>query len=161
MAAAHADDVQSCAGIESDVARLECYDKLAGLEAAEEPAAAAAPAAPVRPAPSEAPGKPASPAETMPEQVFGKSVEEAQVAYAEAAGIKEVDEIRGTVAKAAKDGLGHIIVELENGQRWRQARKEYFKVRAGDEVVITKATLGSYSMQNVSGGRWTKVRRID
>ncbi|NIV17637.1 MAG: hypothetical protein GWN47_04330 [Woeseiaceae bacterium] len=159
--AAHAGDLQSCVGIDSDVARLECYDQLAGLEAAEESAASAAALAPAQPAASAAPEKPAPPAEAMSEQVFGKSVEEAQVAYAEAMGTKEVDEISGTVVSAGKDGFGHVIVELDNGQRWRQARKEYFKLRPGDEVVIKKAALGSYSMQKMSGGRWTKVRRID
>ena len=151
---AQAGDLQTCASIESDVARLECYDLLSGRAAGEERAAVKAAAAKKQAAPAAAP-KP------MPEEVFGKSVEDTQEAYARAAGIEEVSEIRATVAKVSKDGYGRVSVVLDNGQRWRQIRKAYFKVSEGDEVIVRKAALQSYTLQMASGGRGTKVRRVD
>lgn len=153
---AQAGDLQTCASIESDVARLECYDLLSGRAAGEERAAAKAAAAEEQAAPA-----PAAAPKPMPEEVFGKSVEDTQEAYARAAGIEEVSEIRATVAKVSKDGYGRVSVVLDNGQRWRQIRKAYFKVSEGDEVIVRKAALQSYTLQMASGGRGTKVRRVD
>lgn len=155
-ATAHSDSLETCAGIDADTDRLACYDRLAGREAGEKAAAAA-------PAPTKAEATPqAEPEpETTPEDVFGKPPEEVYAAYAEATGVADVNEIRATVVTAGRDSRGHVMVELDNGQRWRQARKEYFKVSDGDEVVISKAVLGSYTMKRVSGGRGTKVRRTN
>lgn len=153
-ASAHSNDLETCAHIDSDAARLECYDGLAGRVSGEAAAAAA-------PAPTQAEATPQAEPETTPEDVFGKPPEEIYAAYAEATGVEEVNEIRATVVTAGKDSRGHVMVELDNGQRWRQVRKEYFKVSDGDEVVISKAVLGSYNMKRASGGRGTKVRRTN
>ena len=78
-----------------------------------------------------------------------------------AAGVEEFDEVVARVIRVVKDGRGRFVLVLDNQQRWRQVSSERFKIKVGDEVVIREAALGSFVLQQRSGGRKTKVRRQD
>ncbi len=168
--------VVDCSEIESDEARLACYDERFGrsdagdqvppsaveatadVAAAPEPAATAEPAA--ESAPAVAPAPEAAP-KASGEQLFGKSSDETSAAIAEAAGVEDVSSITASATSVASDPYGKITISLDNGQRWRQVRAERFDVSVGDEVVIRRAVFGSFTLQRKSGGRKTKVRRLD
>lgn len=139
-----------CRDVESERLRLECYDGIADRLMAE-PETSVAPLAV---------GAPITPetAETEPENLFGKSAEDTSAIIAEA---EDVDEAVARVIRVVKDGRGRFLIVLDNQQRWRQIGSDRFKIKVGDEVVIRAAALGSFSLQQRSGGRKTKVRRQD
>jgi len=134
---AQADGISDCSALEADEARLKCYDEAMQRKA------------------------PAEDSKSVPEQVFGKSADETSAIIAESAGVEDIDEIGGPVVAVSEDPYGRITVKLDNDQEWKQVRSERYDVDVGDEVVIRKALLNSYSLQHKSGGRKTKVRRID
>lgn len=139
---AQADELGECATLESDEARLQCYDEAAQRAAA--PAEEAAPAS-----------------VPQPKELFGKTAEETSEIIAEAAGAENVNEISGKVVAVASDPYRRYTVTLDNGQKWTQSRTDRFDVDVGDDVTVRKATLGSFTMENKSGGGQTKVRRVD
>lgn len=152
-AMAQADELSECATLESDEARLNCYDEAAQRAAA--PAEEAAPAA-AEPAPATTPAS-----VPQPKELFGKSAEETSEIIAEAAGVENVDEISGKVVAVARDPYRRHTVTLDNGQKWTQTRTDRFDVDVGDDVTVRKATLGSFTMKNETDGGQTKVRRVD
>ena len=149
---AQADEFSVCATIDSDDARLKCYDEATKrVEPAEPvPEVEALPAA-----------EPAEDTDSVPEQVFGKSADETSAIIAEATGVEDIAEISGRVVAATEDSYGRITVKLDNSQKWKQVRADRFDVDVGDEVVVRKAALSSFALQRKSGGRQTKVRRVD
>ncbi len=143
-----AEGLLDCLGIESDDARLRCYDEVAARQ--DTPAPATEPPAVTMPAPA-----------ASQDQTFGRSAEDMSAIIAKVAGVDEVDEISATVIRVTRDPHGRFAVLLDSQQRWRQIGAERFKIKAGDEIVIRRAALSSYSLQRRSGGRKTKVRRLD
>lgn len=139
-----------CSNIESDDARLQCYDSVAGRVTADESQAH----------PPNSDEDDQAPVATSVEQ-FGKAPEKVTEIIAESAGIETVDEIRASVERVNKDLHGRLVFALDNKQKWRQVRSESMYIKAGDEVRIRRAALGSFTLQLQSGGRKTKVRRVD
>lgn len=137
-----------CREVESERLRLECYDGIADRLMAE---------ASVTPAALEASKNPEA-AETESENLFGKSAEGTSAIIA---GVEEVDEVVARVTRVVKDGRGRLVLVLDNQQRWRQVSSERFRIKVGDEVVIRDAAMGSFVLQQRSGGRKIKVRRQD
>ena len=150
---ASAEEFLGCREVETERLRLECYNGIADRLVAELEAA-------VAPVALDAPKTPEA-AATESENLFGKSAEGTSAIIAEAAGVEEVDEIVARVTRVVKDGRGRLVLVLDNQQRWRQVSSERFKIKVGDEVVIRDAALGSFVLQQRSGGRKTKVRRQD
>ena len=150
---ASAGEFLGCLGVESERLRLECYDGSAGRLTAELDAS-------VAPAASDAP-KGTEAAETEPENLFGKSAEDTSAIIAEAAGAEEFNEVVARVTRVVRDSRGRFLLVLDNQQRWRQVSSERFNIKAGDEIIIREAALGSLALQQRSGGRKTKVRRQD
>ena len=74
---------------------------------------------------------------------------------------ERADEIVARVTRVVKDNRGRLIIVLDNQQRWRQVSSERFQVKVGDEIVIRKAILGSFVLQQRTGGRKTTVRQQD
>lgn len=129
----------TCRGLSDSSARLACYDRLADA-AASPPTAVETPAA-AAPAPARSAAVPAS-----AEERFG--VPEAQLLRAEAAREpprRELKALRAHVTLAQRKGNGGLRLKLDNGQVWYQiSPSEDVDIEAGDEVVINKASLGSY-----------------
>lgn len=130
-------ELRSCVGIERNTERLACFDRavaaLMGVEGAKAPSA---------------------------ESMFGLV---ASTPRSDAPRSDDVDEdLRKLTAKvaavaSANDGLA--IVTLENGQVWRQISGNQMLLKAGDEVTINRAALGSFQML-VPSGRNGKVKRV-
>ena len=162
-------DLQACAAVTADAARLACYDRLAG-RGASGPAPAATPHAEV-PAPaaraastaaasvpvSESPATPApaavpAPAGAPPGRSFGLYPAEhpppPPVAKSMSARVVGV----GTGAD------GHMTATLEGGELWELDDADPL-LAAGDTVTISRATFGSFLMQTPSK-RSHRVRRL-
>lgn len=159
---AQAGESVDCSGIESDVERLECYDAAARRSSVSQPDSRPAGEEPPAPGQAVAPEADTEPAPAAtPEELFGKSEDDKNAAIAAAAGVEEVKNVTAAVTRVVEDPYGKKTIDLDNGQRWRQVRTEPFKVKVGDEVVVRSAIMRSFSMQLKSGGRKTKVRRVD
>jgi len=76
----------------------------------------------------------------------------------------EIDSIRVDIKETRFDPLGQLIVELANGQVWKQIDSNRVRVSSLQPptfVVIRRAALGSYLMQLDDEGRAIRVRRQD
>lgn len=74
----------------------------------------------------------------------------------------EISEIETTVASARRNGLGKMILVLEDGARWIQTGSASVSADPdkGDSVTIRSGSLGSY-FAKVNGGRPFRVKRIN
>lgn len=102
----------------------------------------------------------------------GGTHESEALAPAEAAGGRVVrdedNRIKGieslAVARISETPYGKLVVELQNGQIWRQIDDTHVSVSRGtphDEMTVSirNAALGSYKMQLNGENRWFRARR--
>jgi hypothetical protein len=120
--------VDACGAITSKSKRLACYDAAAR---------GAAPAA--------ATSGTAAPAIT-PQQAFG--IETVREDKRPANRPRPLDEIEARVVSASDNGIGHWLIALEDGARWRMAEApaHFSPPRPGDTIRIRRASLGSFLM---------------
>ena len=73
---------------------------------------------------------------------------------------EEISEITARVQSASVDGFGKYTVRLEDGAVWRTTEPAKKAPKAGGEVTLKKAALGSYMMR-VSGARGVRAVRVN
>ena len=56
--------------------------------------------------------------------------------------------------------VGSKTVTLENGQIWKLTNVDVFRAKVGDSVVIKRAALGSFLMNEVNSKRAYRVKRL-
>lgn len=72
-----------------------------------------------------------------------------------------VAEIRARVTGVERRARGEYELTLDNGQTWVQVEvKPQLTFRSGDEVVIRKASMGSYRLQHAGRKTSTIVERL-
>jgi hypothetical protein len=72
----------------------------------------------------------------------------------------EMKPLSARVAALSHDASGALIVELDNGQQWRQTSGSSSPLlQVGHEVTITRAALNSFRMSTPTG-RSLKVKRV-
>ena len=70
-----------------------------------------------------------------------------------------VDRLEATITEVSSRAHGELVITLDNGQVWAQkAPDSKMRLKAGDQVTIKKASLGSYML--VAAGRSTRVTRV-
>lgn len=141
-------DVYTCAQIQDDAQRLQCYDGAVGR---------------------------LRQAETTGQVV---AVDRAQAAEIERdsfgfhlpslsrllpnleGGQAEIEDVQMTVASVRSNPLGYHTFEMDNGQVWRQIEPSSARnVRVGDVITIERAALGSFRLTSPRGGAGHRVRR--
>ncbi len=156
-----------CRVLPSAVARLDCYDQLVdahkgstnqapktGTSEQAEPAAAP-------PAATTATAAAAEPvADISQEALFGKNQEETRQSVQEATGAKEIDRIEARVSKVRSLATGKVIITLDNGQVWTQIDNTRLRLSSYDQVIIRRASMGSFMLQKVGSKRSMRVKRI-
>ena len=151
------DSLRACAALTNDVERHACYDReMAKLEPEAAVAGVPVPATAATPSPTQA-------VPLTPEQRFGLS---ASAAAAQNSRPSESEPPRTLEAKVAlvreiSDGRKvRALIELDNGQVWRQIDTDVITVRLqpGDQIVITHNKFGSYWLRDSKHG-W-RVRRV-
>lgn len=131
--------LEACASLRRDAERLSCFDKaIAAIRR------------------GEAPGK-----ELSPENMFGATT---VIAQPEPGSDKdqreELRQISGTVTSLRHTDDGMIIVELDNGQVWRQQDSNVrLMVATGDKVTVVRASLGTFRITDKSG-RFARFKRV-
>jgi len=136
-----------CRKLAEDPARLACYDAAAAdLEQAE--------------AKGDIVVVDREQARTVRRQAFGFSLPSLSV-FDRGDKPEDIDRIEGVIARAHVDGAGKWVLQLEDGGAWAQIDVQELSLnpKAGQKVVIRKATLGSF-LASVEGRRAFRVRRI-
>lgn len=131
----------ACSRIQKNAERLACYDRAVAY--------LGQPAGQQTAAPS-------------PETSFGlqASVPQPPAAARETTKDDEVTSITARVTKVSADREGKKVLELDNGQTWRELNKSgYLSIEIGDEITITRAALGSF-MMSAPNSRPFRVRRV-
>jgi hypothetical protein len=132
--------LRACTSIERNSERLVCYDRAIERLSSDSAAADGAP-------------------ERSAEAMFGASTARSK----EPAGTLEREELSSVsahVTALSRDGTGALVIDLDNGQQWRQTSGSSSPLlEVGHEVTITRAALNSFRMSTPSG-RALKVKRV-
>jgi len=165
-------DGASCVAVSDDAARLACYDRAYGRNAASKSAAtagaaaaatAAAPKSPAVASPTAVHAAPAAATPKDPVTEFGltEAAKQAKDPAKAAEAAKAPTSVTAKVISVRFKKYGEFVVTLDNGQVWEQNEPMPSAiVRVGDTVTVKKAVLGSYTLVTASRVA-TKVRRVD
>jgi hypothetical protein len=131
--------LQPCVSLQRDAERLACYDRaIANMLRGDEAI------------------KPVS-----AENMFGANTGISQT-ESERQQVKreELRQISGTVTSLRHTEDGMIVLELDNGQVWRQLDSDVrLMVATGDTVTIVRASLGSFRVADKTG-RFARFKRV-
>ena len=129
--------IARCAEVADNLERLTCYDR-------------------------QNPPRHSGAARISPEADFGANTDlmRKRQAAGETSTPRTPDRITAKVTKMWANSAGDTLVEFDNGQVWQQTQNRIEPIAAvGDEVTVSKGTLGSYFL--VSKSRLsTRVKRI-
>ena len=152
--------IYACSSIESDAERLACYDDAVGRtqsaqEAGEFTTVTRQEAEDVQ---RDAFGfsLPSLPRFNLP--TFGGGDREDGVQTNEEG---EITEVTLPIERIYADSYGKVVIEFENGQRWRQSdsdRVRISRLRPPTEATIKRASLGSFLIRLNTGERFKAVR---
>lgn len=155
-AMAQVEPFRACAGVLDDSARLACYDKaVAALGAADAAAIEAR-----RVAAAEAAARAAAEAAAREEQARRQTFGAENVPAIRATQVDDrLPELRETITEVFSSGSG-LVIELANGQVWRQSEAAVLPpIRAGDSVIIKRGVIGGYRMTFQKQRRTISVKR--
>jgi hypothetical protein len=130
--------LKSCVPMRRDAERLACFDRaIADLEV----------------------GTHAPPA--SPEDMFGaNSVINAASAANQPTKREDLKQISGVITSLRHGDDGMIVVDLDNGQSWRQQDQEVaLMIATGDTVTVTRASLGTFRIAD-KRGRSARFKRV-
>ncbi len=124
-----------CTELARDAERLQCYDRVVELLTS---------------------GRAEQAAAVRREEFFGVSAERIPTASSKADA--DQDSLQATVRAVATDATGAQLIELDNGQVWRQTDTKRISLGAGDRVRIARAALGTFRLI-APNGRFVRVAR--
>jgi hypothetical protein len=130
--------LKTCISLRRDSERLACFDR-AMIEMQGESK---------EPAPS-------------PENMFGANAAINAASEAKQPTRREdLQQITGVVTSLRRTDDGMIVVDLDNGQSWRQQDQEVaLMIAAGDSVTVTRASLGTFRIAD-KRGRSARFKRV-
>jgi hypothetical protein len=133
------DALHACAALAKDSERLACYDRTTERLFS---------------------GIPVESKRSSPEEMFGAGRRPPRDSRAEGQVAPEpLSRITAHVAVLREGKDGSILIELDNGQVWRQSGAGELLLRAGDHVTISRAALGTFRLATPTG-RFAQVRRV-
>lgn len=134
--------LQACANLHNDGERLACYDRLVAQTAAGN-------------APTE------EQVAQAPQEMFGMRGDVSRKSAPEAAPRREeLSSITAHVQALKASASGALIIELDNGQVWRQEDSAQLMLEVGDSVTITRGALKSFRLATTAhrAGRVQRIR---
>lgn len=140
--------LRDCAAIGDAAGRLACYDREVGrLQAA--PAAGGAIAATAA----------AAPVRAKPEELFGLPPGKVSEMYVATPESEKVKMVTAKVTAVRPLDSQRSMIELDNGQQWRQVDTDTrARFKSGEEVTIKHNSFGSYWMSG--NGHHLRVKRV-
>ena len=164
------DELVVCRGLPSDEARVICYD--AAVDRSRQkggprpsPAEVNPPVSPAETpaatAPAAAAASGATAASISQEELFGQSIGEVQRTVEEATGSESIDSLGAQITRLQQSGYDKVLITLTNGQVWQQVDTSSLRLKVGDDVVIERASLGSFMLKKTGSKRTMRVSRRD
>ena len=149
-------------GINSNLDTQDIINKMVSLEARpmdlveakkqiEQPVASSAAAA--SPAPVAAEG-------ATNEQIVRTKNEDFGLEHKEVAKVND-DQISASVKSVKKAPYGELIIELDNGQQWRQVGSDSLRLKKQDVVVIERGVFNSFLLKVEGQNRSIRVKRTN
>lgn len=154
----------NCAGIDSDIARLQCYDErearqnsantdAPAIVVTSEPAVIVPPTPPQAAVatietPVAAPASVPTASNTIPERIVYRSEPEPQP-----------EEISSSIVSINTALNGRQVFLLENGERWQETRAYGLRFMPGSTVNLKKGYFNGYNM--TSGRNTVRVAKVD
>lgn len=172
-AAQDAADLMRCIEIARDADRLACYDAAVATASpqaralsekrAKETARIAAEEAIAAEAAAKAKAEADAAARAAQAKAdFGaESVSSRKVSERSKSAPDEVIKLDAKLSEILTNREGKYVFLLDNGQLWRQVSTEAgLNIRAGDDVVVEKGTMGGYRISFTRIKRWVLVKRL-
>ncbi len=153
-------ELLECQAIQTDTARLACYDKAMG-RGTSEMTAVPEPAATQDTAVEDSGIGQETISDIDPEELFGISANETEKLVEEAIGIESIDAIEARVTKVHRNPAGKMVIALENQQRWIQLDSKRLNLHPGEKVRVRRGAMNSFLMAKSVGGLSIRVKRID
>lgn len=100
-----------------------------------------------------------STATLTPTEMFGREESASRDLVKEVIGSTQLDFIEAEVTLVQHTPYGELIVELDNGQLWRQIDSRSLRLKPGERVRISAASIGSFLLEKVTGSTSIRVRR--
>ena len=142
-----------CRQIEDIVQRVDCYDSLVSARFPAEPAGAVEAI--------EVAGDSESSPIPDAQSLFGTNDADAKRIVEMSLAIEQIDSIVAKVSDVQTLATKKVVITLDNGQVWRQLDNQRLSLKAGEAVVIRKASLGSFLLEKDSGSRNIRVKRTN
>lgn len=139
--------LKACSFIENDFQRLQCYDQVV---AGKELTAAKAN--------NNKKAKPAAAAQVTNNKAKPQTAKD-DFGLEHKNVKKEADEITSVVVGVKKKPHGELMMTLENGHVWHQIGSDYFTVKEGETVIISRGLFNSFTMKVKGKNRGIKVKR--
>lgn len=157
--------VIACRDVQSSADRLACYDAAIDRSRGSPQSPSAAPAD--QAVGAEQAGASASPEPVTthpdidPEALFGKNADEIEQRLEQIAGAERLEQIEARVTRIWTIAPGKVAVKLDNGQVWRQTVGSRLRLSEGDDIVIRRASLGSFMLKKAGSATMMRVARAD
>ena len=150
--------LQACTFVENDFNRLLCYDNVMAGKSLSKPATkqqieqpATSSAAPVAAAPVTA---------AASTQIVKTKNEDFGLEHKEVSKVND-DQISAIVKSVKKAPYGELIIELDNGQQWRQVGSDSLRLKEQDVVVIERGVFNSFLLKVEGQNRSIRVKRTN
>jgi len=127
--------IRQCMTVRNSVERLACYDTAAARLAA------------------------GVTSQATPEEMFGIQAQHNRTQPAAAPERAEVTSIEARVARLRETKDGSVLIDLDNGQVWRQEDSATLLLKVGDVVTISRGALKSFRLSTPTK-RSARVKRI-
>lgn len=155
-------EIQQCAKVTDNFARLTCFDKLALKHSGK--AVAPVNTASPKSAKSAVIIAPVSkPKPTVKQATTAKDVDEfakSHLGKSEQEKAKEITEISAQITKLSKTAHGYWKITLDNGQQWQQKDSYSFSLKVKQDVVLSKGALGAIYLKKAGSNKRIRVRRL-
>ena len=149
-----------CRDVQPVVRRAQCYDQ--AIDRLRGKGVSNVPAIPSMTNQTPAVASPEHEPVVTPEAVFGKSQRETtRILTQGKADEEDLDSMDARVVAVRRDGLGKLIVELDNQQVWIQTDATDLNLRQGENIRIIRGFMNSFQLEKKSGSRRIRVKRND
>lgn len=152
--------LQACTFVENDFNRLLCYDNVMAGKSLSKPATKKQIEQPVASSAAAASPAPVAAAGATNEQIVRTKNEDFGLEHKEVAKVND-DQINAIVKSVKTAPYGELIIELENGQQWRQIGSDKIKLKVNETVIIERGVFNSFLLRIEGQNRSIRVKRTD
>jgi len=92
---------------------------------------------------------------------FGRKDAQARRILEQKLALQRSDMIEATAQQVSRSAYSKLIVQLDNGQIWRQLDSAPLRLVKGDVIVIRKARFGSFLLAKKTGSTSIRVKRLE